>query len=832
MSNSSEPKQCNSGILIPALKTSPGNTMIYFFGLLYCFLGIAIAADIFMCAIEQITSATRKVKRTPKKDKLVEDAATEEGEETYDYVKIWNPTVANLTLMALGSSAPEILLSIIEIIGNDFKAGSLGPGTIVGSAAFNLFCISAICVLAVGSKAKRIELYRVFIVTAFFGTFAYLWLYLILIKISKDVVEVWEALLTLLFFPILVVAAYFVDIEIWKSKKADLREQLELQDCGMGKTIESEGITDEIKKWASSFSLPDENGIVTEAAPSIATVRKWTRTLSQTYPDLDEEDQAKILANRVSRTLSHDRLYYRIRAIRQLSSSWRKSQDEEIQKIEEIGKEEADCGPRSKTFVEFNARVYAVDQNDSNVILKVYRYGNTESSFTINYTTVNGVAKKDLNYLFKSEVLKFNSGELSKEIVIQLVQPENWRPNDVFYVHLKIQDEDENANVRLGICNVARVKYPADEPKNVTGTPNIEFVRPNYVVKENAKFSRIYVTRRGTRASLKEPIIVKYETEDITAKNGSDYRGVRDGELFFKNQEYEKYIDIEIFDDKEDEKDESFQVEIKEIESKEYTIGQKRKTIVTIISDDNALKNITNVHKLMSHYIREMKPGKATWKEQILNAVSVNGGDLTNATISDCVLHALAFPWKFAFAFLPPPTILSGYPCFVVALIAIGIVTAVVGDVASIFGCMIGFSESTVAITLVALGTSLPDTFASKIAAESESSADNAVGNVTGSNSVNVFLGLGLPWVIASIYWASKGQEFKVFSGDLGISVAVFMICSVLFLSVLVLRRKLKIFGRGELGGPFGPKILSGLFFIALWVVYVAVSIYNFKKQA
>ena len=56
------------------------------------------------------------------------------------------------------------------------------------------------------------------------------------------------------------------------------------------------------------------------------------------------------------------------------------------------------------------------------------------------------------------------------------------------------------------------------------------------------------------------------------------------------------------------------------------------------------------------------------------------------------------------------------------------------------------------AITFVALGTSLPDTFASKIAATSEKTADNSIGNVTGSNSVNVFMGLGLPWFIASIY--------------------------------------------------------------------------------
>ena len=51
------------------------------------------------------------------------------------------------------------------------------------------------------------------------------------------------------------------------------------------------------------------------------------------------------------------------------------------------------------------------------------------------------------------------------------------------------------------------------------------------------------------------------------------------------------------------------------------------------------------------------------------------------------------------------------------------------------------------------MGTSLPDTFASMIAAQKELTADNAIGNVTGSNSVNVFLGLGLPWVVASIYW-------------------------------------------------------------------------------
>ena len=42
-------------------------------------------------------------------------------------MQFWNPTVANLSLMALGSSAPEIMLNVMEIVLGDFYAGSLGP---------------------------------------------------------------------------------------------------------------------------------------------------------------------------------------------------------------------------------------------------------------------------------------------------------------------------------------------------------------------------------------------------------------------------------------------------------------------------------------------------------------------------------------------------------------------------------------------------------------------------------------------------------------------------------------------------------------------------------
>ena len=105
---------------------------------------------------------------------------------------------------------------------------------------------------------------------------------------------------------------------------------------------------------------------------------------------------------------------------------------------------------------------------------------------------------------------------------------------------------------------------------------------------------------------------------------------------------------------------------------------------------------------------------------------------------------------------IPTTGMAGGWPCFVFSLMMIAILTAVVGDLAGIFGCLVGLKDSVTAITFVALGTSLPDTFASKAAAVGEKYADNAVGNITGSNSVNVFLGLGLPWLLAAIYHESQ----------------------------------------------------------------------------
>lgn len=137
---------------------------------------------------------------------------------------VWNPTIANLTLMALGSSAPEILLSIIETLMTlGSTPGELGPSTIVGSAAFNLLVISGISILAVPTpEVKKVDDTGVFAITSIWSLFAYIWMYICLSLWTPNIITIEEGAMTLVFFVLLIVTAFGADrYNAYKLKKKE-----------------------------------------------------------------------------------------------------------------------------------------------------------------------------------------------------------------------------------------------------------------------------------------------------------------------------------------------------------------------------------------------------------------------------------------------------------------------------------------------------------------------------------------------------------------------------------------------------------------------------------
>lgn len=182
-------------------------------------------------------------------------------------------------------------------------------------------------------------------------------------------------------------------------------------------------------------------------------------------------------------------------------------------------------------------------------------------------------------------------------------------------------------------------------------------------------------------------------------------------------------------------------------------------------------------------------------------------------------MHFATIGWKVLFSLIPPVKMYGGWAAFFVAISFIGFITAIVAEAATILGCNMYLKESVTAITLVAIGTSLPDTFASRTAALNSEFADSAIGNVTGSNSVNIFVGLGLPWVIATLN-ADNGI-YIVPEGSLSFSVALFLATSITCFLILILRRT---FLGGELGGPDMSRIITTIIMICLWLIYVVMS--------
>ena len=118
---------------------------------------------------------------------------------------------------------------------------------------------------------------------------------------------------------------------------------------------------------------------------------------------------------------------------------------------------------------------------------------------------------------------------------------------------------------------------------------------------------------------------------------------------------------------------------------------------------------------------------------------------------------------------------------------------------------------------------SFTDTFASKVATINDDTADASIGNVTGSNSVNVFLGIGLAWSIAAFYHAANGNQFEINPGSLGFSVLVFCIEAFVCISFLMFRRFNPAIG-AELGGPKVWRWITSSLFASLWFVYILLS--------
>ncbi|KAL2499705.1 Magnesium/proton exchanger [Abeliophyllum distichum] len=244
------------------------------------------------------------------------------------------------------------------------------------------------------------------------------------------------------------------------------------------------------------------------------------------------------------------------------------------------------------------------------------------------------------------------------------------------------------------------------------------------------------------------------------------------------------------------------------------------------LSDTDAAESCSeNFHE-------EIVPGEdhvlSIWKLQFIDALTLES--MESRKLNNIYLRAakifwqlLLAPWRLLFAFVPPYQIAHGWIAFICSLLFISGIAYIVTKLTDLISYITGINSYVIAFTALAAGTSWPDLVASKIAAERQITADSAIANITCSNSVNIYVGIGIPWLIDTLYnFIAYREPLRIENADgLSYSLLVFFSTSVGCIGVLVLRRL--IFG-AELGGPKLWAWVTCVYFMSLWLIFVILS--------
>lgn len=496
-------------------------------------------------------------------------------------------------------------------------------------------------------------------------------------------------------------------------------------------------------------------------------------------------------------------------------------------------------------LLEFESSHHAIREGAGKISINVVRHGNLASECVVTYRTRDGTATAKADYVPVHGRLHFKAFERVRQLCVEIIDDTQWEAAEDFYIDLsepslvKDTPESQPVDLKLGPIMMTTVTIIDDDDPGAIAFES-DFVSLDEQIHDFVHTVKLH-RRHGSRGSVS----CSYRTENDSAMSPLDYEAV-DGEIEFKDGQIEAEIHISIKARGRYDNTERFCLILFDAVGCRFdntTDGGDDQNIcwIEIKASREYRDSVEAISKALALNWDKARIGGKNWQEQFSSALFVGGSreDQAEAGLFDWAFHMVALPWKLLFACIPPCDFVDGWACFFGALIGIGILTGLVGDLASLLGCVAGIPDAITAITLVALGTSLPDTFTSVSAAQQDLYADASIGNVTGSNSVNVFLGLGIAWTIGASYWKSVGATdawktrypdfkdrlphggFVMKAQGLDFSVALFCTNAVVCILVLFIRRKL--FG-GELGGPKVPKIASAVLLIMLWCGYIGAS--------
>ena len=690
---------CDNGLFFPAIPyeylwNNEARAFIYIITLLWCFVGVSVLADAFMAGIESITSWTSK-KQVPRTHRDGRPVTNHTGEPIVDTVEtpVWNEKVACLTLFALGSSAPEILIACVGCAPN-FLEDALGPGTVVGSATFNLYVITGLCMAALeAGETRKIDGLVVHGIQAFFSLFAYIWL---AICLMDDVVEIWEAVVTFCYFPLLVSIVYAADHNFFMGGgQVAPDEDPDVEGGGAAAEDGPRGALASMKLAGNSDTMANLTASVVHAKVKANYIQRRREAIQASTGN-----KAKLLSaalkNRPEETVEEH--YYN--ALR-------------------LAREEA-AGVKDRPIFVWDQGTYFFHRGAQVCELHLERLGKTDVDAYVRCKTRDGNVAGGTAYGITVEEYHFAPGQVKKTVGIPIKAEYDWGRGAFFHVLVEKSDKTPDARIDKKF-EQAKIALSNERHEAI-----FVWAEASTQCVSTDPSAILYLQRTKDFA---QEATIKIECREGSAKADTHYVPFNEKVVFLAG-ETSKQIAVELIQGwmpSEDTGVVDFFVDV--FEDAEDTGKEQGHEIKVEILHKNAAAKRVKIEDL------EELEEDATFLSQFSNALSVNGGEGSDdASILDCLMHYISLGWKVIACLIPPAHMGGGIPCFLVALVLIGICSAMISDFASMFGCLVGMTDVVTSISIVALGTSLPDTFASMLAIQADDNADNAIGNVTGIN--------------------------------------------------------------------------------------------------
>ena len=260
----------------------------------------------------------------------------------------------------------------------------------------------------------------------------------------------------------------------------------------------------------------------------------------------------------------------------------------------------------SATF-RFDSASGTAGESAGEAVFTVSRMGDTVSTLTVDFATLDGTATAGADYTATSGTLVFAPDEITKTITVPILHDAINEPDETFFVDLL----NPAPGTMLGTPSSATFTIMNAD------IPSLRFSTESYSAGEADGAVQLTVTRSGDPT---RPISVNYATSEGTALGGADFTATN-GSLNFASGEMAKSFTVLLSNDSATEPAETFTVALGSPVG--ATLGAPSTAEVTIVNDD-----VTTFAIELASYASNESAGSATIR--VLRA-----GDLSSAMTVD-----------------------------------------------------------------------------------------------------------------------------------------------------------------------------------------------------